>query len=400
MSVNKMKNPLKGLLGVALFLGAGNALADWEVNLPKPVTPIGQDIFHLHMLIFWVCVAIGVVVFGVMFYSLFKFRKSRGVVASQFHESTAVEVVWTIVPALILIGMAIPASKTLIAMEDTRHADMTVKITGHQWWWDYDYLGQGVNVASHLSTPQDEIYDNAPKDKHYLREVDHPLVVPVGKKIRFLITSNDVIHSWWVPRLGVKKDAIPGFINQSWTEIEKPGVYRGQCSELCGVGHAFMPIVVVAKTGPEFQQWLAQQKAKQATVAAESGKTFTKDALIAKGKKVFDTNCAVCHQVTGLGIPGTFPPLAGGHPFSASPQMIADLTKLGFYKDGKIVMGPVKHHVEIVLHGITGTPMPAFGPQLSDVDIAAVITYERNDFGNHTGDVIQPAEVQAARAGK
>ena len=382
-------------------------MARYFFNFPTPVTPIAKETLYIHDLFLVIITIIFAISVTILFYSVFTHRKSRGHQPASFTApSGKKQWIFALIPFLTLafidyVVLGIPAYHSVLAMADTKEgAAMVVKITASQWKWQYEYPNYGIKYTSSLSTPEDEIYGGAPPDKHFLREVNHPLVLPTNEKVRILLTSTDVIHSWWVPAFGVKQDTIPGFLRETWVKIDKPGVYRGQCAELCGVGHAFMPIVVVAKTEPQFKQWLAEQKAKHAAVAAESGKTFTKEELIAKGKKVFDTNCAVCHQVTGLGIPGTFPPLAGGHPFSASPQMIADLTRLGFYKDGKIVMGPVKNHIEIVRHGIPGTPMPAFETQLSDVDIAAVITYERNDFGNHTGDVIQPAQVQAARAGK
>lgn len=238
------------------------APAELALNMPRGVTAVSREIYDLHMLIFWICVAIGVVVFGVMFWSIFHHRKSRGVVPAQFHESTLVEVVWTVIPMLILIGMAVPATKTLVKMYDTREAELTVKVTGYQWRWQYDYLDHNVNFLSVLSTPSAQIRNVAEKGEHYLLEVDNPLVVPVGKKVRILTTAADVIHSWWVPELGWKKDAIPGFINESWTLIEKPGIYRGQCAELCGKDHGYMPIVVKAVPEAEFKQWLAEMQAK------------------------------------------------------------------------------------------------------------------------------------------
>jgi cytochrome c oxidase subunit 2 len=263
MAINRI--PRRGgiaLGGAILAAWSAGAQAEFALNMPRGVTAISQDVYSLHMLIFWICVAIGVVVFGAMFWSIYHHRKSRGAIPAQFHESTLVEIVWTVIPMLILIGMAIPATKTLIRMADTRGAELTVKVTGYQWRWQYDYLNEGVSFFSVLSTPQAQIRNLAAKGEHYLLEVDNPLVVPVGKKVRILTTAADVIHSWWVPELGWKKDAIPGFINESWTLIEKPGVYRGQCAELCGKDHGFMPIVVKAVPEAEFKQWLAQMQAK------------------------------------------------------------------------------------------------------------------------------------------
>lgn len=237
--------------------------AELAVNMPRGVTTISQGVYELHMLIFWICVGIGVIVFSIMFWSIFYHRKSRGVTPAQFHESTVVEVIWTIIPVLILVGMAIPATKTLIKMYDTSDAALTVKVTGYQWRWKYDYLDKDISFFSVLSTPQNQIHNLVEKGENYLLEVDNPLVVPVGKKIRIITTAADVIHSWWVPELGWKKDAIPGFINESWTLIEKPGIYRGQCAELCGKYHGYMPIVVKAVQESEFQQWLDQMHSGQ-----------------------------------------------------------------------------------------------------------------------------------------
>ena len=266
MSVSKTVSA--AWVGSAAALIGGAAQAELALNLPPPVTPVGRQIFDLHMLVLWICVAIGIGVFSVMFYSIFKHRRSKGAEAAQFHEKTSVEIVWTVIPFLILVGLAIPATRTLIAMEDTRNADVTVKVTGFQWKWKYDYLNEDVSFYSSLSTPWAAIENQADKGPNYLLEVDNELVLPVGKKIRFLLTGNDVIHSWWVPTLGVKKDAIPGFINESWAKIDKPGVYRGQCAELCGLGHGFMPIVVKAVSPDEYQQWIKQHKQQKVARAA------------------------------------------------------------------------------------------------------------------------------------
>jgi cytochrome c oxidase subunit II len=356
----------------------GLAMADYQLNLQPPATPVAANILELHNLILIICAVIFVLVFAVMFYSIVMHRKSRGFKAATFHDNLKLEVLWTVVPFFILVGMAIPSTTTLIAMSDVSKADMTVNIIGYQWKWRYEFPEQDISYFSVLATPQDQIQDKADKDANYLLEVDHPLVLPVGKKIRLIITGNDVIHSWWVPQFGVKKDAIPGYINESWVKIEKPGVYRGQCAELCGSGHGFMPIVVNAVTQEEFDKWVVAQKQKATAEAASAQKTWTKDELMVRGKQVYG-QCAACHQADGKGVPGTFPALAGS----------------------KIVTGPLEQHIKTVLHGLK-TPqfaaaMPAFGPQLSDVDIAAVITYERNSFGNKTGDVVQPAQVKAAR---
>ena len=397
MSVISPKKALRALLWATLF-ASGSALADLRFNMREGVTPMSHEIYHLHMIVFWIVTIAGIGVFGVIIYSIINHRKSKGAVAAQFHESTTVEVIWTIIPFVILVAIAIPATKTLLAISDTSHSDLTVKVTGWQWKWEYEYPQQGIRFFSNLSTPRDQIENGAKKDEHFLREVDNPLGLPVGKKIRILTTGHDVIHSWWVPDLGIKKDAIPGYINDTWATIETPGTYRGQCAELCGKDHGFMPIVVVAKTEPEFEKWVAEQKQKQASAAAASGKAYSKDELMAMGEKNFLAHCAACHQATGLGIPGAFPPLAQGHPFSATPDMLKHLKERGFLADdGKIKMGPIKEHLHIVVHGIEGTAMQAFGPQLNDVEIASIVTYERNAWGNNTGDVIQPSDVKAAR---
>lgn len=250
------------LSGALFLLWSMGARAELGLNMPRGVTSVSREVYDLHMLIFWICVVIAIGVFGVMFWSIFHHRKSRGVVPAQFHESTTVEIIWTVIPMLILVGMAIPATKTLVKMYDSREAELTVKVTGYQWRWQYDYLDQNVGFLSVLSTPTAQIRNAAPKGEHYLLEVDNPMVVPVGKKVRILTTAADVIHSWWVPELGWKKDAIPGFINESWTLIEKPGIYRGQCAELCGKDHGYMPIVVKAVPEAEFKEWLAQMQAK------------------------------------------------------------------------------------------------------------------------------------------
>lgn len=369
------RRALSALTGGGLLLGAANAVADWALNLPRGVTPISQDAYDLHMLILWICVVIGVVVFGAMFISIISHRKSKGAVAAQFHESTTVEIIWTVIPFLILIGMAIPATKSLIAMEDTSDADLSIKVTAYQWKWSYDYLDEDISFFSTLSTPKEEIYNEKDKGEHYLLEVDNPVVVPVNKKVRLLITASDVIHAWWVPELGMKKDAIPGFVNEMWFNIEEPGTYRGQCAELCGKDHGFMPIVVVAKTEEEYSQWVADQKLASNAAAADAERSWGKDELMAKGEQVYGTGCAACHQANGEGIPGTFPALKGG----------------------AIATGPVDAHIDIVLNGKAGTTMGAFGAQLSDADLAAVITYERNAWGNDTGDIVQPSDIKAAR---
>ncbi|MGH8754095.1 MAG: cytochrome c oxidase subunit II [Burkholderiales bacterium] len=360
---------------ILLVLYAGLAQSAYQLNLQQPETPIAQQIFDLHTLILLVCLFIFCTVFGVMFYSIFKHRKSLGHQARQFHESTTIEILWTIIPFFILVGMAYPATKTVLAMKNASNPDMTIKVTGYQWKWGYDYLQDGISFYSTMTTPQDQIYGRAPKGEHYLLEVDKPLVVPVGKRVRVLITADDVIHAWWVPAFGVKQDAIPGFIRDSWFKVDKPGIYRGQCAELCGKDHGFMPIVVEAKEQKDYELWLAEQKQRQAATQVDTSKTFTPEELKTQGEKVYNTNCAVCHQANGKGIPGAFPALDGS----------------------KIATGPKADHLNSVMNGKPGTAMVAFSKLLTDVEIASVITYERNAWNNKTGDAIQLSEVKALR---
>lgn len=375
MLANLLARTRNVVTGSGLLLWSAAVPAAYELNMTPGVTPISRQVYDLHMLIFWICVWIGIGVFGVMFYSIYHHRKSRGAVAAQFHESTTVEIIWTVVPMLILIGMAIPATRTLIAMEDSSNPDVTITVTGYQWKWKYDYLNEGISFFSSLSTPREQIANVSPKDEHYLLEVDNPVVVPVGKKVRILTTASDVIHSWWVPSLGFKRDAIPGFINSSWAVIEKPGVYRGQCAELCGKDHGFMPIVVVAKTEADYQKWVVDMKSAQAAVVVSADREWSKAELIAKGEEVYKTTCAACHQANGKGVPGAFPALAGS----------------------AIATGPADGHVNLIMHGKQGTAMQGFANQLSDTDIAAVVTYERNSWGNNKGDLVQPMAIKALR---
>ena len=360
--------------GIALSLVSTLTAAEYGLNFPKPVTSIAQEVYGLHMLIMMVCVGIGIVVFGAMFWSIVMHRKSRGAKAAKFHESTTIEIIWTAIPFLILVSMAIPSTATLIKMYDDSASEVTIKVTGYQWKWKYEYMDQDVSFFSSLSTPRDQIDNKAAKGKEYLLEVDNPIVIPVGKKVRFLLTANDVIHSWWVPQLAVKKDAIPGFINEAWTRVDEPGTYRGQCAELCGKDHGFMPIVVQAVNDDEFKKWVSVKKAEMVAAATDVGKIWTKADLMERGEKVY-AQCAACHGATGAGIPGTFPALTGS----------------------KIATGPIAAHLAIVMKGKAGTAMQAFAGQLNDADIAAVVTYERNAFGNNTGDVVQPSAVKALR---
>ena len=370
----KRISPISVISGIALSLVSTLSAAEYGLNFQKPATAIAQEVYGLHMLIMLVCVGIGVVVFGAMFWSIVMHRKSRGHKAAKFHESTTIEIIWTAIPFLILVGMAIPSTATLIKMEDTKNADLVIKVTGYQWKWKYEYMDQDISFFSSLSTPRDQIDNKAAKGKDYLLEVDSPIVIPVGKKVRFLLTANDVIHSWWVPQLAVKKDAIPGFINEAWTRVDEPGTYRGQCAELCGKDHGYMPIVVQAVSDDDFKKWVSVKKAEMIASAADVGKVWTKADLMERGEKVYAT-CAACHGATGTGIPGVFPALKGS----------------------KIATGPVNGHIGIVLKGKPGTAMQAYAGQMNDADLAAVITYERNAFGNNTGDVVQPSAVKALR---
>lgn len=350
----------------------------WAVNMPRGVTPVSQQIYDIHMVIFWICVIIGVGVFGVMFYSMFAHRKSRGAVAANFHENTKAEVIWTVIPFLILAAMAYPATKTLLNVYDASEAELDIKVTGYQWKWQYEYLGEGVSFLSELSTPADEIYNREEKSQYYLQEVSQPLVIPVNTKVRFLVTANDVIHAWWVPDFGVKKDAIPGFINETWAKVEKTGVYRGECAELCGKDHAFMPVVVNVVEKEEYAAWLAERKAEAEALRELTEKTFTVDELMEQGKAAYDRACAACHMANGEGIPGVFPAL----------------------KDSPAALGPVEGHMEAVINGVPGTAMQAFAGQLSEVDLAAIITYERNAWGNDVGDLVQPVDVLKYKQGQ
>ena len=369
----------------ALFAVPAAALAVPPWYFQTPATPVAREIITLHDLIFWICVAIFIGVFGTMFYSLFRHRKSVGHQAVQFHENTAVEVIWTIIPFLILLFMAWPATKTILAAHDTAASDMTIKVTGYQWKWNYDYVQEGFGYYSTLATPLDQIEGRAPKDEHYLLEVDNPLVVPVGAKVRVLVTANDVIHSWWVPAFGVKQDAIPGFVRDTWFRADKVGVYRGQCAELCGKEHGFMPVVVEVKSKDDYAKWVAEQKQKLGAAAQNPNKVWDEKELVAHGEQVFNANCAACHQAGGT-----------GNAAIGAPALVGD----------KVVLGPAQHQIDVVLNGQTdgvvqkaptGGKMPSWS-QLSDVDIASVITYTRNSWGNKAGEnVVQPSAVKAER---
>ncbi|WP_341348809.1 cytochrome c oxidase subunit II [Burkholderia contaminans] len=381
-----IKRALAGVLACSglLFAGAALAVGDSpggprvnEINFQPPVTKIAEELYDLHTMMLILCTVIFVGVFGVMFYSIFAHRKSKGHKAANFHESTTVEIIWTIVPFVIVVLMALPATKAVVAMKDTTNADLTIKVTGYQWKWGYDYVkgpGEGIGFLSTLSTPRDEVMGKKPITDTYLQEVDNPLVVPVNKKIRIITTANDVVHSWYVPAFGVKQDAIPGFVRDTWFKADKVGTFRGFCTELCGKEHAYMPVVVEVLSDDDYAKWVTAQKAKLASAAVDPNKVYTMAELVAHGEEVYKANCAACHQVSGKGL-GAFPAMDG------SP----------------IVNGPIAGHVERVLHGKGAMPSWA---SLSDLDIASVITYERNSWGNHKNDLLQPKQVADARNGK
>src|SRR5450830_242423 len=358
-----------------------------ELNLQAPATQIAHEIYDLHTWMMIICLVIFVAVFGVMFYSIFKHRKSVGHKPATFHESTTVEIAWTVVPFLIVIGMALPATRTVVGMKDTSNADITIKATGMQWKWGYDYLqgeGQGISFLSNLSTPRAQVGEPGiePSEKRgdtYLMEVDNEVVVPVHKKVRIITTANDVIHSWSIPAFGVKQDAIPGFVRDTWFKAEHTGTFRGYCSELCGKEHAFMPIVVRVVNDAEYKTWVDGKKKEMAALADDPNKTWTIDELKTKGEKVYSTNCVACHQANGKGVPNAFASLDG------SP----------------VVNGPKAEQINVLLHGKKSGKYPSEMPswkQLSDTDIAAVITYTRNNWSNKAAEnIVQPAEVLAAR---
>ena len=364
--------------GAVLAFLSPLAAAQNQVNMSPGVTEIGADIFELHMLIMWICVVIGVAVFAVMFYSIYAHRKSKGHQASQFHESTKVEVAWTVVPFLILIAMAVPATSTLLEVYDNDEAELDILITGYQWKWKYEYLeesGEPVAFFSNLATSQEEIYNTDKKGANYLLEVDEPLVIPTNTKVRFLVTAYDVIHSWWVPEIAVKRDAIPGLINEAWTRVPEEGIYRDQCTELCGAYHGFMPVEVHAVSRDEFDAWMAAKRGAAAAQTQLAMQTLSVDDLMDQGKAVYDSACLACHGAQGQG--GIGNAIAGS----------------------AVVMGDLSNHMAVVAKGVSGTAMQAFGGQLNDVEMAAVLTYQRNAFGNNTGDVVQPGDVTGMKNG-
>jgi cytochrome c oxidase subunit 2 len=362
------------VLAILMTSAAGSAAAiQSRFNLAPPVTPVAQEVYSLHNLMLVICTVIFVAVFSVMFYSVWKHRKSRGAVAANWHENTTVEIIWTVIPFLIVIVMALPATRTVVAMKDTSNSDLTIKVTGYQWKWGYDYLrgeGEGISFLSQLATPVAQIEGREPRSSTYLIEVDNPLVVPVNKKVRVITTANDVIHAWWVPAFAVKQDAIPGFARDTWFRAEKIGTFRGQCAELCGKDHAFMPIVVQVVSAEDYSKWVSGKQQQMAAAADDPTKQWTAAELIARGEKVYQANCQACHQANGLGVQGAFPALVGSKVVASTGDQITMLL------NGKNAMPSWK--------------------SLSDVELAAVATYTKNAWGNKAGEV-QPAEFKSAR---
>ena len=370
---NLSKSAFAALLMLSLY--PSKVLSDWDaLNMREGVTQVSRDVFELHMLIFYICVAIGAVVFSVMFYSLFRYTKKRNPNPSTFHESTKLEVAWTIVPFLILIAMAVPASKTLTEIYDDEEGEINIQVVGYQWKWEYKYLEDDINFFSNLSTDQDEIYNLVPKGENYLLEVDEPLIIPVDTRVRFLITANDVIHSWWVPDFAIKQDAIPGFINTAWTRAEETGIYRGNCTELCGKNHGFMPVVVKVVEKDEYNDWVLAKKEEAIKLAELTEKEWSLAELTERGEGVYQKNCVACHQMNGEGLPPIFPALAGSD----------------------IVMFDKGRNVEILMEGVQGAAMQSFANQLSEVDMASVITYTRQAWGNAEngdGEYVVPSDI-------
>lgn len=364
--------------GLGAITATSTALAEdaqrWGVNMTEGVTDVSREIYGLHMDIFWWCVGIGVVVFGVMFYSMFKHRRSVRKESATFHENTLLEIIWTVIPVIILVIMAIPATTTLERIYDTADADIDIQVTGYQWKWRYEYMGEDLSFFSNLRTSQDEITGRSQKGEHYLLEVDEPLVVPTGQKIRFIINAADVIHAWWVPALAVKKDAIPGYNNEAWTIINEPGIYRGQCAELCGRDHGFMPIVVHAMEPADYEQWLADKREEAAVLRELMAQTFTFEELMSRGEGVYQRMCVACHGANGEG--------GVGKAIAGSP----------------VATGDINAHLDLLVNGVNGTAMQAFGEQLNDLDMAAVVTYTRTAFGNNMGDSLQAVDVYQFKA--
>lgn len=370
---------LAGLLAT-VPVWAKDTTTRWQLNMNPGVTEVGRQIYDLHMFIFWICVVIGIIVFSFMFYSLWAYRKSNGHEPATFHDNTKVEIIWTIIPFFILFGMAGPATSTLLDIYNTDDAEIDILITGYQWKWKYEYInrdgGENISYFSILQTPQDEIRNTAPKSENYLLEVDEPVVIPVNKKVRFLITAADVLHAWWVPELAVKQDAIPGFINEAWTKVDEIGTYRGQCAELCGKDHGFMPIVVNVVSAEDYEKWISSKRAKASGLKAMASKTFAMEELMEQGKAVYDRSCAMCHGPNGEG--GIGKAIAGS----------------------AFATGDAGKHLDVIVNGVPGTAMQAFGGQLNDIELAAVTTYQRNSWGNNMGDKVQPTDVDKLKKGQ
>ena len=370
----------KGLMGLLALLPV-SAFAEYGLNMPRGATEFSQNVYELHMIIFWICVVIGVLVFGAMIVSMMRDRKSKGAVAEQFSHNTKAEVIWTVIPIIILVAMAIPATKSLIKMEEPQAMDMTIKITGYQWLWKYDYKDEGISIISRLDRESniarqlDSGIDPSTVD-NYLLNVDNPLVIPANTNIRFLLTADDVIHAWWVPEFGWKRDAIPGFINQAWTNVKEPGTYRGQCAELCGKDHGFMPIVVEVKTKEDYAAWVREQQGEEVAAADATEQQWNHADLMARGESVYAGNCVTCHKSDGAGMPPAFPALNGS----------------------ELVSGDVNQQIDLILHGKAGTAMAGFEQRLSDTDIAAVVTYTRSKFGAQGEEIVQPNLVKEIKS--
>lgn len=378
----KAATMLSALMTTPVFAETTDQIEQYQLNMTKGVTDISAGVYDMHMLMFIICIVIGAGVFIAMFISMYFHRKSRGVKPANFHENVKVEIAWTVIPFIILIVMAIPAMNLLIDMEDASEPDITVLVTGSQWKWHYKYMDNDVEYYSKMATQAEQISGKLAKGENYLLEVDRPLVIPTGQKVRFLITSDDVIHAWWVPDFAVKQDANPGFINDAWAMVNEPGVYRGQCAELCGKDHGFMPIVVIAKEPADYDKWISEQQAIQEQAKAEEQRllamNMTMDEAMKIGENVYNANCAACHMPNGEGLPGVFPALKG------SQIATADQPK----------------HIEIMLNGVTGTAMQSYAKQLTMSEIAAVVTYERNAWGNNTGDLVQAKDINSAMNGQ
>lgn len=384
MSFGKQKTNLF-IHSILLFLGwvyTAVAYAMPKMNMPFGVTEVAHHIYDLHMFVFYICAVFCLIIYAVMIYCMYQHRRSRGAKAAHFHENLTVEIIWTVIPLIIVIIMAIPTVIVLNEASDSSNAAMNIKITGYQWKWKYEYLDDNLSFYSNLSTPQAQIHNQEPKNEWYLLEVDNPLVLPTNTKVRLLITSNDVNHSWWVPDFGVKEDAISGFIHEAWVNIEEPGTYRGQCTELCGMQHGYMPVVVVAKTPEDYQKWLLEQHHGVDNPAPVENTSKNFEQQMTMGKKVYEQLCSACHKDDGQGQPPVFPRLIGS----------------------KVTTGPVEDHIDIVLHGRSGTAMQPFDDKLSDDAIAAVVTYQRNAWGNadqsygpEAGGLVQGDDVKALR---